>query len=59
MDAIKFIQEYTRMCNQEVCCECPMNELLKKYGVEVCEYDFVSMHPEEVVCAVDKWSDTH
>ena len=61
MDAIKFLQEYKRMCGQyaNTCSECPISEERKKHGVELCDDVFINLHPYDVVAVVEKWSLEH
>lgn len=56
MDAVEFLQQYKLMCGQYNCTgECPIKQLLDKYGVDICDDAFIYLHPEEVVEAVLRW----
>lgn len=61
MDAVRFLQEYKRMCGQNngTCKDCPIRALLDRHRIEVCDDAFIYLHPEEVVNAVSEWSNTH
>ena len=59
MDAIKFIEEETRMCESfgTTCVGCPMHPSAKK-----ARYDcrtFVRTCPEQAVAIVEQWSKEH
>ena len=50
MDAVKFLKEYKRLCDEcSSCIKCP----LEKFE------DCIKADPEEVVKAVEKWSAYH
>ena len=50
MDAVKFMKEYKRLCDEySACVGCP----LKNYG------DCIDADPEELVKVVEEWSKEH
>ena len=50
MDAVKFLKEYKRLCDEySACVGCP----LKNYG------DCIDAEPKELVKAVKEWSEEH
>ena len=50
MDAVKFMKEYKRLCDEySACVGCP----LKNYG------DCIDAEPKELVKAVEEWSEEH
>ena len=50
MDAVKFLKEYKRLCDEcSACVGCP----LKNYG------DCIDAEPKELVKAVEEWSEEH
>ena len=59
MDAIKFINEKTRMCESfgATCIGCPMYSGIKKTKYEC--WMFIITHAEQAVAIVEKWSNEH
>lgn len=57
MDAVKFMEEWKRMCNVTVCDECSIKNDCK-YGVEECApYNICGF--ENIVNGVEQWSKEH
>ena len=55
MDALKFLEEFHRMCIRYCCCEeCPMKELQKEYSNG---FAVTREKPEEAVSIIKKWSE--
>ena len=52
MDAVKFINEYRRICSLKSCMECPLNEV-------GCPITVQKEKAEEIVDIVEKWSTEH
>lgn len=52
MDAVKFINEYRRICTLKRCMECPLKEM-------GCSITTQKAKAEEIVDIVEKWSAEH
>lgn len=59
MDAVKFLEEYKRMCNNyEKCKGCPISTCRLADGTFFCN-SFIKWHAEKAVTLVEKWSEEH
>lgn len=59
MDAVKFLEEYKRMCNNyEKCKGCPISTCKLADGTFFCN-SFIKWHAEKAVTLVEKWSKEH
>lgn len=59
MDAVKFLKEKERMCNNyEVCYECPLSAPRREAEILYCN-SFIGSYPEEAIEIVEKWSKEH
>lgn len=60
MDAVEFLEQYKLMCGHHnrwnKCKGCPIKPLLDRHRIEFCDDAFIYLHPEEVVIAVQEWS---
>lgn len=56
MDAVEFMNEYSRMCRSVSgkCSDCPMGKLKSERALYCRQY--VDRHPTEAVAVVEKWS---
>lgn len=57
MDAVKFLKEKSRMCNQLICLNCQVSRNNNGTGIN-CE-DFSKSYPEKCVDTVEMWSKEH
>lgn len=56
MDAVEFLKEKARMCEEyDYCNGCQINKAREN---TICQYWF-TLHPEEAVAIVEKWSKKH
>ena len=57
MDAVKFLQEYERMCKSygQYCDKCGINKMRNGDGCT----SVINAHPEEAVAIVENWSAEH
>lgn len=59
MDAVKYIKELNRMCEEaESCASCAIREAKDKVEEPICA-NFRFHYPEETVAIVEKWSAEH
>ena len=49
MDAVTYVKEYRRICEEYSCCRCPLSKF----------EDCIDAEPEELVKAVEAWSKEH
>ncbi len=57
MNAVKYLKEKHRMCQNTECSSCKFSESVNNTGLH-CEY-YVEAFPEEAVKIVKKWSKKH
>ena len=58
MDAVEFLAQYKLMCGHYNCNDdCPIKRIRDRHMIEICDDAFIYLHPEEVVEAVQKWSE--
>lgn len=58
MDAVKFIQERKRMCNDRPCVDCPLFAVHQLDSLIDCKM-WCMDHPEASVTVVEKWAEEH
>ena len=57
MDAVKFLKEKERMCENILCDECPLSN--RKNGTDYWCRSFIEKFPEKAITVVEKWSEEH
>lgn len=58
MDAVKFIKERKRMCNERQCATCPLFAVHQLEYLPACK-EWCMDHPEASVTVVEKWAEEH
>lgn len=58
MDAVKFIRERKRMCNDRPCADCPLFAVHQLGDLSACK-EWCMDHPEASVTVVEKWAEEH
>lgn len=58
MDAVKFIKERKRMCNERPCATCPLFAVHQLEYLPACK-EWCMDHPEASVTVVEKWAEEH
>ena len=57
MDAVKFLKEKRRMCENRLCDECHLSN--RKNGTDYGCRSFIEKFPEKAITVVEKWSKEH